>query len=161
MLYLSAPFLLLVGSPVMIEQIPANLPLRSRAEAPRKDIGPLPTVSNEGGVPGVRRTSDGRIAVSRAIVEACRRDPAAQSLPQELDCRRILELVDFEARRTAEGTLLGLLNDRPNVAQRGTPRAVSSADADAVAREVSSGAASGNAAAVAARQRVQPSAGPR
>jgi hypothetical protein len=151
--------LLMIGSPVLIEQIPENLSSRASAPAVMEEVAPADPA--ETGIAGVRRTADGRLAVSLALIRACQDEAAGQSIIENVDCARILQLVEAETRRTAEASLLDLLPGSVDVTRGGPSRTTSTTDADTVARELSTGAPVGDAAAIAARQRLGPTAPPR
>lgn len=100
--------------------------------------------------------ADGRIAIAKTTVEGCRRVELGEKAPEGVDCVQVMQIVNADARKSAEGALLGLLGEKSDVARGASARPTVSSDADAVARDISNGVATGDAAAVAAHQRGTP-----
>ena len=75
-----------------------------------------------------------------------------------MDCRAILQQADAQASQpSGEGVLLELFGQRANITGPDTSATAESVDADAVARQLSTGNAQGNGAGeIAARRRDAP-----
>lgn len=153
-------WLILSEISVFVSQVPADLPARisvmSDAIAtnrPASEVKQPDASTALEGANGLRELADGRIAISRANIDKCRQAQIAKVAPAGIDCARILSIVDAERRRTAEGTLLRLLGENSEVTRQTPARVANSADANAVARDISNGIASGDVAAIAALQR--------
>jgi len=75
------------------------------------------------------------------------------------DCGAVLQAVDARASQpSGEGVLLGLTGQRTNNAAPDTGRSGATVDADAVARQLSTGNAQGNSAGEIVRNREAPPA---
>lgn len=105
-----------------------------------------------------------RPAVSQEVIEACqtaqREDRRA---PEGINCSEVLEnFADAVPEPTAEGALLGLLGQRSNITGVNSSRTADATNADAVARQISTGdvQAGSGAAAVVARGRTAPPPNP-
>lgn len=158
---LVSAFLLVISGQalVLIPQIPTNLPARS---SPAPKTAPQPDTARANATGSIRQLADGRIAISRATIEACRRKELGHTAPEGVDCKQVMEIVNADARRSAEGALLGLLGEKADVTRGASARQTISSDANAVARDISNGVSSGDAAAVAAHQRgTTPTTSPR
>lgn len=148
------------SSPVTVDQI----------SKPRATVAPIPqpVASSSRAIPGsagaealaTPRRGDG--APASQLVEICREAGLRGASPEGLNCAAILEEAATQAPRpTGEGALLQLFGQRANVTGP-APAEQGAADADAVARQLSSGAVQGasgsQAAGVVARQREAPPA---
>jgi hypothetical protein len=74
-----------------------------------------------------------------------------------VDCAAILQSADARASQpSGEGALLGMTGQRVNNAAQDTGRSAATVDADAVARQLSTGNAQGTAAGEIVRSREAP-----
>ena len=94
------------------------------------------------------------------VVEACREAGLRGAALEGVDCGTILQQADAQASQpSGEGALLELFGQRANVTGVGNSVPAAGVDADAVARQLSTGNTQGaGAAEIAARQREAPPA---
>lgn len=149
--------LLMLCAQVLIQQIPPNL-------AGRTEVAPVGGVMDDDVDPdfaalGVYRTSDGRIALPRAVIDRCRAGSADFRSNLNVDCTKLLALADGAEQQSAESALLPLFVENVAGVQARANGPLSSSNAAVVAREVGAGQISGDLAAVASRQRGQASSG--
>src|SRR5688572_29126263 len=101
---------------ILIPQVPRNQAMRASPSAVAPQISPEATAAAQEAAAAQFGVDDqGRIRISRAIVEACVRTRTGGPPPEGVDCQPVLVLADAETRRTAEGSLLRLLGQQEDV----------------------------------------------
>jgi hypothetical protein len=144
-------------SPVAIEQIS---PRPAATAAVR--IAPVRSGKSSRAVTETPREGGARVSVAPEIVEACRKAQAEdRPAPDGIDCLAVAQtLAKQSTQLTAEAALLPLFGQQGDVTGAQTAQAGSSVNADAVARQLSTGdvqASTGNgAAAIVGRERDAP-----
>lgn len=142
-----------VSSRVIVDQL--SRPLTSASASPQ----PVSSSSREAGRGGLRTGAQGAsTAPAPEVVEACREAGLRGGQVKGVDCAAILQAADAQlSQPSGEGTLLQMFGQRANVTGAQANRPVAGTDADAVARQLSSGDPQGNGAAgVAIRNRDAP-----
>jgi hypothetical protein len=144
----SAPLLAQPGSRVAIDQL--SRPLGSASAVPP----PVSASSRE----GTGSTALRPAGAAPEVVQACRDAGLRGTQIKGVDCAAILQQAEALASQlSGEGTLLEMFGRRGNVTGVGGNVPAAGVDADAVARQLSTGNAQGaGAAEVAARQRDAP-----
>lgn len=138
---------------VVVNQL--SRPLLSPAPAPQ----PVSSSSREGSGRGALTANPGSSAPPPELVQACREAGLRGAGVEGADCGAVLQAVDARASQpSGEGVLLGLTGQRTNNAAPDTGRSGATVDADAVARQLSTGNAQGNSAGEIVRNREAPPA---
>jgi len=140
-------------SRVTIDQL--SRPLGSASAVPP----PVSASSREGtGSTALRASPAAPAAPAPEVVDACREAGLRGAQVAGVDCAAILQQADARAAQpSGEGALLQLFGQRANVTGVGNTQPTVSVDADAVARQLSTGNAQGaNAGQIATRQREAP-----
>jgi hypothetical protein len=154
LLFWSIPAQGQVSWKVVVNQL--SRPLLSPAPAPQ----PVSSSSREGSGAGALTANAGASAAAPPeVVQACREVGLRGTGVAGVDCGAILQAADARASQpSSEGVLLGLTGQRTNNAAPDTSRSAATVDADAVARQLSTGNAQGNSAGEIVRSREAPPA---
>lgn len=142
--------------PVAMEQISAR-PAASAAVR----IAPVRGARSSGPSQERPREGGGAVAIAPEIVEACRKAREEdRPAPDGIDCLAVAQALGEAPPATAEGSLLQLFGQSGNVTGAPAAQAGGSVNADAVARQLSTGEVQGGsadgAAAIVGRERAAP-----
>jgi hypothetical protein len=142
---------------IVVNQL--SRPLLSPAPAPQ----PVSSSSREGSGSGALTANAGASAAAPPeVIQACREAGLRGAGVAGVDCGAVLQAANARASQpSGEGVLLGLTGQRANNAAPDANRSAATVDADAVARQLSTGNAQGNSGEIIRSREAPPPNRPR